>query len=96
MQIRKANGTIEEFDEKKLINAIVKTGTKIDVAMEICEYVKHKCSENYKDQQPIKTEYIYHIAFKHLKNISKASALKVVRCLIENKFLLSIITEIII
>lgn len=75
MQIRKANGNIEEFNEKKLINAIVKTGTKVDVAIEICEYVKNKCHENYKDQ-PIKTEYIYHLAFKHLKNISKASALK--------------------
>jgi len=76
MQIRKANGNIEEFNEKKLINAIVKTGTKVDVAMEICDYVKNKCHENYKDSQPIKTEYIYHLAFKHLKNISKASALK--------------------
>ncbi len=75
MQIRKANGNIEEFNEKKLINAIVKTGAHIDVAIEICEYVKNKCNENYKDQ-PIKTEYIYHLAFKHLKNISKASALK--------------------
>lgn len=76
MQIRKANGTIEDFNEKKLINALVKTGAKVDVAMEICDYVKNKCVENYKDDQPIKTEYIYHLAFKHLKNISKASALK--------------------
>ncbi len=76
MQIRKANGNIEEFNEQKLINAIVKTGTKVDVAMEICNYVKNKCHENYKDDQPIKTEYIYHLAFKHLKNVSKASALK--------------------
>ncbi len=75
MQIRKANGNIEDFNEKKLINAIVKTGTKVDVAMEICEYVKNKIQENYKDE-PVKTEYIYHLAFKHLKNISKASALK--------------------
>ncbi len=75
MQIRKANGNIEDFDEKKLINAIVKTGTKIDVAIEISEYVKNKIQDNYKDE-PVKTEYIYHLAFKHLKNISKASALK--------------------
>jgi hypothetical protein len=76
MQIRKSNGTIEEFDEKKLISAIMKTGAKIDVAHEICSYIKEKCDENYQDGSPIKTEYIYHIAFKHLKNISKASALK--------------------
>ena len=76
MQIRKANGTTEEFDENKLITAIVKTGAKIDVAHEICNYIKDKCYENCKTNEPIKTEYIYHIAFKHLKNISKASALK--------------------
>lgn len=76
MQIRKANGNIEEFDEKKLINAISKTGAKIDVAYEICNYVKDKCHQNYKDDQPVKTDYIYRLAFKHLNNISKASALK--------------------
>lgn len=76
MQIRKANGTIEEFDEKKLVKAISQTGAKIDVAYDICKYVKDKCSENYKDNQPIRTDYIYRLAFKHLKNVSKASALK--------------------
>ena len=76
MQIRKANGTIEEFDEQKLIKAIVQTGAKIDVAKEICNYVKDKCYQNYKESQPIRTDYIYRLAFKHLKNISKASALK--------------------
>lgn len=76
MQIRKANGTIEEFDEKKLIKAISQTGAKTDVAYDICQYVKDKCRENYKDNQPIRTDYIYRLAFKHLKNVSKASALK--------------------
>ena len=76
MQIRKANGNIEEFNEQKLVTAIVKTGAKVDVAYEICEYVKDKCHQSYKDDQPIKTEYIYNLAFKHLKNISKVSALK--------------------
>ncbi len=76
MQIRKANGTIEEFDEKKLIKAISQTGAKIDVAYDICKYVKDKCAESYKDNQPIRTDYIYRLAFKHLKNVSKASALK--------------------
>jgi ATP cone domain len=76
MQIRKANGTIEDFDEKKLIKAISQTGTKTDVAYDICQYVKDKCSENYKNSEPIRTDYIYRLAFKHLKNISKASALK--------------------
>ncbi|MBC7982187.1 ATPase, partial [Candidatus Parcubacteria bacterium] len=75
MQIRKANGTIEEFDEKKLIKAISQTGAKIDVAYEICQYVKDKCHQSYKDE-PIRTDYIYRLAFKHLKNVSKASALK--------------------
>ena len=75
MQIRKANGTIEEFDEKKLIKAISQTGAKIDVAYDICQYVKEKCHENYKNE-PIRTDYIYRLAFKHLKNVSKASALK--------------------
>jgi hypothetical protein len=76
MQIRKANGTIEDFDEKKLIKAISQTGAKIDVARDICNYVKDKCYESYKDNQPIRTDYIYRLAFKHLKNFSKASALK--------------------
>lgn len=75
MQIRKANGTIEEFDEKKLIKAISQTGAKIDVAYEICQYVKDKCHQSYKDE-PIRTDYIYRLAFKHLKNVSKSSALK--------------------
>lgn len=76
MQIRKANGTIEEFDEKKLIKAISQTGAKIDTARDICNYVKDKCFQSYKDNQPIRTDYIYRLAFKHLKNVSKASALK--------------------
>jgi len=76
MQIRKANGTIEEFDEKKLITAIAKTGAKIDVAYDIAKYVTDKLHESYKDNQPIRTDYIYRLAFKHLKNVSKASALK--------------------
>ena len=76
MQIRKANGTIEQFDEKKLVKAISQTGAKIDVAHDICNYVKEKCRENYTDNQPIRTDYIYRLAFKHLKNVSKASALK--------------------
>lgn len=76
MQIRKANGNIEEFDEKKLIKAISQTGAKIDTARDICNYVKDKCYESYKDSQPIRTDYIYRLAFKHLKNISKSSALK--------------------
>jgi hypothetical protein len=75
MQIRKANGTIEEFDEKKLIRAISQTGAKVDVAYDICQYVKEKCHESYKNE-PIRTDYIYRLAFKHLKNVSKASALK--------------------
>lgn len=75
MQIRKANGTTEEFDEKKLIKAISQTGAKIDVAYDICKYVKEKCRENYHNE-PIRTDYIYRLAFKHLKNVSKASALK--------------------
>ena len=49
MQIRKANGTVEEFDEKKLIRAISQTGAKIDVAYEICQYVKDKCYQSYKN-----------------------------------------------
>ncbi len=76
MQIRKANGTIEQFDEKKLIKALSQTGAKIDTARDISNYVKDKCYQSYKDNQPIKTDYIYRLAFKHLKNISKASALK--------------------
>ncbi|MBC7766908.1 hypothetical protein H7Y21_02870 [Arenimonas sp.] len=75
MQIRKANGLIEEFDEKKLIKAISQTGAKIDVAYDICQYVKEKCHESYKNE-PIRTDYIYRLAFKHLKNVSKAAALK--------------------
>jgi hypothetical protein len=76
MQIRKANGIIEDFDEKKLIKAISQTGAKMDVARDICNYVKDKCRESYKDNQPIRTDYIYRLAFKHLNNVSKASALK--------------------
>jgi HJR/Mrr/RecB family endonuclease len=76
MQKRKANGTIEEFDEIKLIKAISQTGAKIDVARDICNYVKDKCYQSYKDNQPIRTDHIYRVAFKHLKNVSKASALK--------------------
>ncbi len=76
MQIRKANGMIEDFDEKKLIKAIAQTGAKVDVAYDICKYVKDKCHESYQDNQPIRTDFIYRLAFKHLKNVSKASALK--------------------
>lgn len=75
MQIKKADGTIEKFDEKKLIRALTKAGAKYLVAKEISDYVLDK-SEQSGQGEIVKSEYIYHLAFKQLKNISRKSALR--------------------
>ncbi|MES2623225.1 MAG: restriction endonuclease [Patescibacteria group bacterium] len=75
MQIKKADGTIEIFDEKKLIHALTKAGAQYLVAKEISDLIIDKCSQANPDEL-IKSEYIYRLAFKQLKNISRRSALK--------------------
>lgn len=75
MQIQKSDGTIENFDEKKLIHALVKSGSKYLVAKEISDYILDKCDQNGHGEI-VKSEKIYHLAFKQLKNISRRSALK--------------------
>lgn len=75
MQIKKADGTIENFDEKKLIHALTKAGAKYLVAKEISDYVVDKCEQSGHNQT-VKSEHIYHLAFKQLKNISRKSALR--------------------
>ncbi len=75
MQIKKSDGTIENFDEKKLIHALVKAGAKYLVAKEISDYILDKCDQAGHGEL-VKSEYIYHLAFKQLKNISRRSALK--------------------
>ncbi len=75
MQIKKADGTIENFDEKKLIRALTKSGAQYLVAKEISDYVLAKC-EQTGHNEIVKSEHVYHLAFKQLKNISRRSALK--------------------
>ena len=75
MQIKKADGTIEKFDEKKLIHALTKAGAKYIVAKEISDYILDKCEQSGHDEI-VKSEHIYHLAFKQLKNISRRSALR--------------------
>ena len=75
MQIKKADGTIEIFDEIKLIRALTKSGAQYLVAKEISDYVSHKCQQSG-HEEIVRSEYVYHLAFKQLKNISRRSALK--------------------
>lgn len=75
MQIKKADGAIEIFDEKKLIRALTKSGAQYLVAKEISDYVLDK-SKQTGHGEIVKSEYVYHLAFKQLKNISRRSALK--------------------
>lgn len=75
MQIKKADGTIEAFEEKKLVQALTKAGAKYLVAKEISDYVLDKCQQSGHGEV-VKSEYVYHLAFKQLKNISRKSALR--------------------
>ncbi len=75
MQILKADGTTEPFDSKKLIFALTHAGAKYPVAREIADQIEEKCFHSG-DSNAIKTDYIYKMAFKQLKNISRNSALK--------------------
>jgi hypothetical protein len=76
MHIKKSDGTIQIFDEKKLITALTKAGAKYIVAKEISDHVLDKCRQADHPEDLVKSEYIYHLAFKQLKNISRRSALK--------------------
>ena len=75
MQIKKADGTIEQFDERKLTRALTKAGANSMVAKEITDHIVDKCSQPG-HEQIVKSELIYKLAFKQLKNISRRSALK--------------------
>ncbi len=75
MQIKKADGSVEPFDPQKLISALRKAGAESHVAEEIATHVTTVCEENHHDEA-VKTEFIYHLAFRQLKNISRAAALK--------------------
>lgn len=75
MQIKKADGTIEVFDEKKLTRALTKAGASFMVAKEIADHIVDKCSQPG-HEQIVKSQLIYRLAFKQLKNISRKSALK--------------------
>ncbi|MES2985704.1 MAG: ATP cone domain-containing protein [Patescibacteria group bacterium] len=75
MQIKKSDGTIEVFDDKKLSRALTKAGANYMVAKEITDHIVDKCSQPG-HEQIVKSELIYRLAFKQLKNISRRSALK--------------------
>ncbi len=76
MLIRKADGTTEPFEIEKLIFALTHAGAKRSVAEEIANHITDKCHDSAGKEQIIKTDYIYQLAFKQLKNISRNSALK--------------------
>lgn len=76
MLILKADGTTEPFEIEKLIFALTRAGAKRSVAEEIANHITDKCHDSGGKEQIIKTDYIYHLAFKQLKNISRNSALK--------------------
>lgn len=75
MQIQKSDGSLQAFDPKKLRDALIRAGAEHHVAEDISSHISAVCHENHKDEI-IKTEFIYKLAFKQLKNISRAAALK--------------------
>lgn len=75
MQIKKLDGTLEDFDPKKLEKALLRAGATRNVASEITSHIETVAKENQKNEE-ITTEFIYKLAFKQLKNISRSAALK--------------------
>ncbi len=75
MQIKKLDGTLEDFDIKKLEKALLRAGATRNVAGEIASHIEAVAKENQKGED-ITTEFVYKLAFKQLKNISRAAALK--------------------
>lgn len=75
MQIKKADGSVEPFDLKKLTAALRHAGAEPHVAEEIATHVTTICEERFKNEA-VKTDEIYHLAFRQLKNISRSAALK--------------------
>lgn len=75
MQIKKSDGSVEPFDPQKLTAALRRAGAETHVAEEITEHVMTVCKESH-GSEAVKTEFIYHLAFRQLKNISRGAALK--------------------
>ncbi len=75
MQIKKADGSTENFDPQKLERALIRAGAEQHVAEEISNHIADVCKENHPNEH-IETDFIYRLAFKQLKNISRAAALK--------------------
>lgn len=75
MQIKKADGSVEPFDPQKLTTALRHAGAEPHVAEEIASHVTTVCEESH-GSEAVKTEFIYHLAFRQLKNISRSAALK--------------------
>ncbi|MEN9604656.1 MAG: hypothetical protein RJB39_341 [Candidatus Parcubacteria bacterium] len=75
MQIKKADGSVEPFDPQKLKDALRRAGAEVHVADEIATHVMTVCQESH-GSEAVKTEFIYHLAFRQLKNISRSAALK--------------------
>ena len=68
IKIKKGSGEIEPFNEKKLLNSLIKAGATQELAKEVIEEIKPKIYDK------ITTKKLYKITFKTLKKISHTSA----------------------
>ena len=70
LSVTKTSGRVEDFDIRKLINSLVRSGAPEDIASEIAD----KVLKNVTD--PVHTKHIYRVAQRLLRQYSRASGMR--------------------
>jgi hypothetical protein len=70
LAVTKSSGRIEDFDIRKLINSLVRSGAPDDVASEIAGKVLNRVTA------PVHTKHIYRIARRLLRQYSRVSGMR--------------------
>ena len=70
IKIKKANGQIEDFNEKKLLNSLIRSGAEKDDAREVVKEIMSQITPH------MSTRKIYRLAHRYLKQYNRASVLR--------------------
>jgi Holliday junction resolvase-like predicted endonuclease len=70
VKIKKATGEIEDFDEGKLLNSLVRSGADLDHARNVLKEVSRRITPH------MSTKKIYRLAYRYLKKYNRASVLR--------------------
>ena len=70
VKIKKANGQIEDFNEKKLLNSLIRSGAEKKDAREVVKEILSQITPH------MSTRKIYRLAHKYLKQYNRASVLR--------------------